>query len=91
VLAVCAAARCSSSLDDLRLGEWRVLIIAADRFRCRTRPDHPGYPCAGGLSHGTCHERATLLHRLREAGMAIEAIQPRPDTARSTRLGSIYT
>ncbi len=40
-------------------------------------PDHPRPPgCAPNCSHGTCHElRHTCFTRLREAGMAIEAIQ----------------
>ncbi len=40
------------------------------------RPDHQRRPQRAGLSHGTCHElRHTCFTRLREAGMAIEAIQ----------------
>ena len=41
------------------------------------RPDHPRRPgTRRSVSHGTCHElRHTCFTRLREAGMAIEAIQ----------------
>jgi integrase/recombinase XerD len=35
-----------------------------------------GARCRAGLAHGTCHElRHTCLTRLREAGMALEAVQ----------------
>ena len=45
-----------------------------------------------GLAHGTCHElRHTCLTRLREAGMSLEALQPRPGTARSRPPGSTCT
>jgi len=109
-------------LDDLRLGEWRVLIregkggyerlvplsptffATVARYMDHERPvettsdslflalkgRHRGRPLSvpgldqiiraararAGLSHGTCHElRHTCFTRLREAGMAIEAIQ----------------
>jgi site-specific recombinase XerD len=109
-------------LDDLRLGEWRVLITEGKggherlvplsptffatvaRYMDHERPpdttndslfvalkgEHRGRPLSvpgldqiirgarerAGLSHGTCHElRHTCFTRLREAGMAIEAIQ----------------
>jgi integrase/recombinase XerD len=109
-------------LDDLRLGEWRVLITEGKggherlvplsptffatvaRYMDHERPvettsdslfvalkgAHRGRPLSvpgldqiiraarvrAGLSHGTCHElRHTCFTRLREAGMAIEAIQ----------------
>ena len=43
-----------------------------------------------GLAHATCHElRHTCLTGLREAGMALEAVQPRLGTARS-RPARIY-
>ena len=45
-----------------------------------------------GLSHGTCHElRHTCFTRLREAGMAIEAIQAQAGHRSSPRPGSTYT
>ncbi len=108
-------------LDDLRLGEWRVLIregkggherliplsptffATVARYMDHERPQtssdalfvvlkgaRRGQPLSmpglqqifrsarlrAGLSHGTCHElRHTCFTRLREAGMAIEAIQ----------------
>jgi integrase/recombinase XerD len=109
-------------LDDLHLGEWRVLITQGKggherlvplsptffatvaRYMDQERPPettsdalfvslkgaHRGEPLSvpgldqiiraarlrAGLSHGTCHElRHTCFTRLREAGMAIEAIQ----------------
>jgi site-specific recombinase XerD len=109
-------------LDDLRFGDWRVLIregkggherlvplsptffATVARYMDRERPtettsdslflalkgEHRGHPLSvpgldqiiraarerAGLSHGTCHElRHTCFTRLREAGMAIEAIQ----------------
>jgi integrase/recombinase XerD len=109
-------------LDDLRFGNWRVLIregkggherlvplsptffATVARYMDRERPpettshslflalkgQHRGHPLSvaglaqiiraarerAGLSHGTCHElRHTCFTRLREAGMAIEAIQ----------------
>jgi integrase/recombinase XerD len=35
-----------------------------------------GARCRAGLTHGTCHElRHTCFTRLREAGMALEALQ----------------
>jgi site-specific recombinase XerC len=37
-------------LDDLRLGEWRVLIIAADRFRCPDSTRSSGLPVRGRVS-----------------------------------------
>jgi integrase/recombinase XerD len=109
-------------LDDLRFGDWRVLIregkggyerlvplsptffATVARYMDHERPpeatsnslflalkgSHRGHPLSvpgldqiiraarerAGLSHGTCHElRHTCFTRLREAGMAIEAIQ----------------
>ena len=45
-----------------------------------------------GLDHATCHElRHTCLTRLREAGMALEAVQAQPGTPRSSRPGSTCT
>lgn len=45
-----------------------------------------------GLAHASCHElRHTCFTRLREAGMALEAIQARPDTPRSKRPGCTCT
>ena len=110
-------------LDDLRFGDWRVLIregkggherrdpalsptffATVARYMDHERPAETpsdalfvalkgarrGQPLSvpgldqiiraarqrAGLSHGTCHElRHTCLTRLREAGMALEAIQ----------------
>lgn len=45
-----------------------------------------------GLERGTCHQlRHTCLTRLREAGMALEAVQAQEGTARSSRPASICT
>jgi integrase/recombinase XerD len=45
-----------------------------------------------GIAQLTCHQlRHTCLTRLREAGMALEALRPRPGTAPSSRPGSICT
>jgi len=44
------------------------------------------------LDHLTCHQlRHTCLTRLREAGMALEAVQAQPAIARSSRPGSTCT
>ena len=50
---------------------------AASRSRCRASTRSSAPPgCGPGCRHGTCHElRHTCFTRLREAGMAIEAIQ----------------
>jgi len=43
-----------------------------------------------GLAHATCHElRHTCFTRLRESGMALEAIQAQAVVCRSRRPGSI--
>ena len=59
----------SSSPSKVRIG--------ASRSRCPASTRSSGPPGErAGLSHGTCHElRHTCFTRLREAGMAIEAIQ----------------
>ena len=45
-----------------------------------------------GLEHATCHElRHTCLTRLREAGMALEAVQAQAGHRRSSRPGSTCT
>ncbi|MGE5288471.1 MAG: tyrosine-type recombinase/integrase [Micromonosporaceae bacterium] len=45
-----------------------------------------------GLAQATCHQlRHTCLTRLREAGMALEAVQARPGTPRSSPPGSTCT
>jgi site-specific recombinase XerD len=45
-----------------------------------------------GLEHASCHElRHTCLTRLREAGMALEAVQARPGMPRSSPSGSTCT
>ena len=51
--------------------------VAASRCRCRVWTRSSAPPGSGpGSVHGTCHElRHTCFTRLREAGMAIEAIQ----------------
>ena len=60
---------------------------AADRGRVRRGP--PGARDRAGLAHATCHElRHTCLTRLREAGMALEAVQAQAGhaTIESTRI-----
>jgi len=45
-----------------------------------------------GLAHATCHMlRHTCLTRLREAWMALEAVQAQAGAARSSRLASTCT
>ncbi len=45
-----------------------------------------------GLSHGSCHQlRHTCLTRLRQAGMALEAVQAQAGTPASSRPGSTCT
>ena len=74
-----------------RLHEQRATTRCPDRLGSSSRSRDPAGPAAlsrgarrdlraarerAGLTHGTCHElRHTCFTRLREAGMAIEAIQ----------------
>ena len=62
------------------------VVLKGPRRACRCRRkawmrSWDGARRRAGLRHATCHElRHTCLTRLREAGMALEAVQAQPGT-----------